>query len=48
MIRLLRELIQRNWDKPMQEQKQIFDSAISSWIGSHEQTDDITLIGIRF
>ncbi len=46
-----KNLILQNYDKPMCEQKMIFDSTIEAWRLSHktmfEQTDDITILGIR-
>jgi serine phosphatase RsbU (regulator of sigma subunit) len=48
MIRRLRELLLAIWQLPMTEQEKKISTAINSWIGKHEQTDDILLMGIRF
>ncbi|MHC1704252.1 MAG: PP2C family protein-serine/threonine phosphatase [Tenuifilaceae bacterium] len=34
-------------DKPMNEQKDILNTNFENWKGDHEQTDDVTIIGIR-
>ena len=41
----LRKLISDHIDKPMQEQKELFDKALLEWINSYKQIDDITLTG---
>lgn len=33
---------------PMADQKQILEETLSDWMNGHEQTDDITIMGIRF
>lgn len=43
----LRELVLSVADKPMKEQRSIFEKTINDWKGSQEQVDDICLIGIR-
>ncbi|MEW6469907.1 MAG: SpoIIE family protein phosphatase [Bacteroidota bacterium] len=48
MIKRFRELLLRVCDLSMNEQKQQMEAAIRGWIGNNEQTDDITVIGIRF
>lgn len=42
-----KELIEKNHEKPLTEQKVIFESAFKNWKGSREQTDDVSLIGIK-
>jgi serine phosphatase RsbU (regulator of sigma subunit) len=32
---------------PMEEQKQILDKTIESWMEGHEQVDDMLVIGVR-
>ncbi|MFL5763489.1 MAG: PP2C family protein-serine/threonine phosphatase [Bacteroidia bacterium] len=48
MIKRLREMLLQIWQLPMAEQEKKISEAINGWIGKHEQTDDILLIGIRF
>ena len=42
-----KEIILGIQDKPMQEQHDFLDKTIEDWRGDYEQTDDITVIGIR-
>jgi serine phosphatase RsbU (regulator of sigma subunit) len=48
MIKNFRELLSNVQQKPIEEQKQIIENTIVNWIGNNEQTDDISVIGIRF
>jgi serine phosphatase RsbU (regulator of sigma subunit) len=48
MIKRFRELLVEVHLLPMQEQKQEIEKNMRTWIGTHEQTDDITVIGIEF
>ncbi len=48
MIKRFRELILGVNKLPMPDQKNKLNDAITSWIGSNEQTDDILVVGIRF
>jgi serine phosphatase RsbU (regulator of sigma subunit) len=48
MIKRFREVLQNIHMQPMHDQMQNLQSTISNWIGKNEQTDDITVIGIRF
>jgi len=32
----------------MDQQRQILESAFNEWKGTHEQTDDVLVMGIRF
>ena len=48
MIKRLRELLIEIHQLPMEEQKQKLNTAIITWIGNNEQTDDIQIMGIRF
>ncbi len=43
----VKQLISANCSKPPAEQKNIFDKTISDWIGDNDETDDITLLGIK-
>ena len=47
MSKKLRELLAKNANLPMDEQKTILESTFNSWVGDLEQIDDVTLIGIR-
>lgn len=47
MSKNLRELLAANAHLPMHEQKQLLESTFSNWVGSHEQIDDVTIIGVR-
>jgi serine phosphatase RsbU (regulator of sigma subunit) len=49
MTKRLRELLLTISDKQMPEQKEILENTITEWIllGEEEQTDDITIMGIR-
>lgn len=44
----LRELFSETYKLNMNEQKQKIEKSIDSWKGSHEQVDDILVIGIKF
>ncbi|HBS88981.1 MAG: hypothetical protein A2W91_06010 [Bacteroidetes bacterium GWF2_38_335] len=44
----LKELLAVIASKPMSEQLEELDKAFIEWKGMHEQTDDITILGIRF
>src|SRR5207247_428490 len=46
-IKRLRELLLSINLLPVHEQKQKVDAKITGWVGRNEQTDDITLIGIK-
>jgi hypothetical protein len=43
-----KQIILDNVTKPMEEQKEILDTAFYNWKADHEQVDDIIVIGIRF
>jgi serine phosphatase RsbU (regulator of sigma subunit) len=43
----LQDLILKNCGKSMDEQKQLLNTTIESWMGNLEQVDDILVIGIR-
>ncbi len=47
-IKRVKELLLKIQSRSMQEQKAILDKFLSQWMGTEEQTDDITLIGIKF
>jgi len=44
----LQQLLLNNANKPMAEQKQIFENALRDWQGNMDQVDDILIVGIRF
>lgn len=43
-----KELLRSIHTQPMNEQKEKLDRTISDWMGSREQLDDITVIGVQF
>jgi len=51
LYRQFKELLIANWNKSMTEQKEILDNKIEDWISGneikYEQTDDITVLGLR-
>ncbi|MBX3164022.1 MAG: hypothetical protein KF900_06035 [Bacteroidetes bacterium] len=47
MIKNLREKLIANAHLPMQEQKQILEKMLADWVGTLEQVDDVTVIGVR-
>lgn len=47
MNKNLRELLAKNAQLPMQEQKEILERTFADWVGNLEQVDDVTLVGIR-
>ncbi|MBL7913262.1 MAG: tetratricopeptide repeat protein [Bacteroidia bacterium] len=47
MSKKLRELLAANASLPMQKQKELLEKTFLEWIGSLEQVDDVTLIGVR-
>lgn len=46
-FRRLLELFESNINLPMKEQSKMIDNEFKKWIGNYNQTDDITIIGIR-
>ncbi|TAG94594.1 MAG: hypothetical protein EAZ20_00740 [Bacteroidetes bacterium] len=44
----LKKLLTDNHQKKLNEQKNIFSNYLENWKGSHEQIDDICLVGIKF
>jgi len=47
MYKRFKELILTNAHKTMEKQKEILENTIEKWIGNGEQTDDITVVGIK-
>jgi len=47
MNKRFKELLITNADKTMDEQKQILENTIVEWMGDTEQTDDITVMGLK-
>ncbi|MGZ4099870.1 MAG: tetratricopeptide repeat protein, partial [Bacteroidia bacterium] len=47
MSKNLRELLAKNASLPMSEQKLLLEKTFKDWIGTLEQVDDVTVIGIR-
>lgn len=44
----LKELLQSVYRLPVNEQKLKIEQSINEWTGSHEQVDDILLVGVKF
>jgi serine phosphatase RsbU (regulator of sigma subunit) len=42
-----KELLLKNSEKTMAEQKNILDKTFMEWKGKNEQVDDVTVIGIK-
>ena len=42
-----RELLLKNQDKTMEEQKSIYDETFKTWKGNLEQIDDVCIVGVR-
>jgi ligand-binding sensor domain-containing protein/serine phosphatase RsbU (regulator of sigma subunit) len=47
MSKQLKELLASNSQKSMSEQNQVLEKSLKEWIGEGEQTDDITVVGLR-
>lgn len=47
MSKKFKELLVTIYDKPMEDQKNILQSAHFDWKGEHEQVDDILVVGFR-
>lgn len=47
MSKNLRELLAANIHLPMAEQKQLLEQTFANWVGTMDQVDDVTLIGVR-
>ncbi|HEY3402247.1 MAG TPA: SpoIIE family protein phosphatase [Ohtaekwangia sp.] len=47
MSKKFNDLLLSIHQRPLEEQKQILDKTIEEWRGSHNQTDDILVMGIR-
>jgi serine phosphatase RsbU (regulator of sigma subunit) len=47
MTKNFRDLLHEIYNMPMEEQKNILELVINEWMGEHEQTDDILVIGFR-
>ncbi|MBU2913145.1 MULTISPECIES: response regulator [Reichenbachiella] len=43
----LTEALEKNIDKPMDEQKAILEQTLNDWIGNEKQTDDIMIMGVQ-
>ena len=46
-LKLFRQLLYTNKDKPLEQQKIILNHEFQNWKGSVEQTDDVLLIGLK-
>lgn len=46
--RAFRELLLKDYKRPMQEQKEKIDRTFMNWMGDEEQVDDVLVIGVRF
>jgi hypothetical protein len=47
MSKNLRELLAKNSQLPMEEQRSLLEREFKDWVGELEQVDDVTVIGIR-
>jgi serine phosphatase RsbU (regulator of sigma subunit) len=47
MYKQFKEVLLKNNDKTMLEQKEILENILVNWKGKNEQIDDITVIGIK-
>ena len=47
MSKNLRELLAKNAQLPLQEQKILLEKTFADWAGNLEQVDDVTIVGIR-
>jgi serine phosphatase RsbU (regulator of sigma subunit) len=43
----LKKLLSEIYYRPMVEQRNILENEFEKWKGSHDQVDDITIIGVR-
>jgi serine phosphatase RsbU (regulator of sigma subunit) len=43
----LKKLLSEIHDRPMAEQRQIIENVFEKWKGTHDQIDDITIVGVR-
>ena len=46
-MKKLQELLESISGKPMEEQRKAIETAFISWMGNHEQVDDVCMIGVR-
>lgn len=46
-IKVFKSLLLKHYNKPMSEQKCIFENYLTKWKGDNEQLDDITILGIK-
>ncbi len=47
-IKRVKEIIENVHSKPMKEQKAYFSKFIEKWMDGEDQTDDITVVGLKF
>ncbi len=47
MIKRMKKLFLEHYQKPMEEQKQIFEEALADWMQGYNQIDDILVIGFQ-
>ncbi|MBN2892577.1 MAG: SpoIIE family protein phosphatase [Bacteroidales bacterium] len=47
MIKRFKDLLLEIYQKPMEEQKEILDKAVTNWMETTRQTDDILVIGFK-
>ena len=47
MVGNFRKLLLKVSEAPITEQKKILDDSLMQWQGTHEQVDDILLIGVK-
>jgi serine phosphatase RsbU (regulator of sigma subunit) len=47
MYKPFQDLLLRNHDKPIEQQKEILDATFVNWVGDREQVDDVLVIGMK-
>jgi serine phosphatase RsbU (regulator of sigma subunit) len=47
MYKQFQDVLIKNHDRPMEEQKRLLDDHFESWKGNYEQVDDVLVIGIQ-
>jgi serine phosphatase RsbU (regulator of sigma subunit) len=46
-IKRIKELLLEHWQKPMSEQKEIYQQAFETWKADYPQVDDVLLLGVH-
>jgi serine phosphatase RsbU (regulator of sigma subunit) len=47
MYKPFQDLLLRNHDKPMEQQREILNTTFINWVGEREQVDDVLVIGMK-